>query len=313
MLAKIGSKDSLEKQGWIFEPKLDGTRVLIYKKGNCIKLTNRRGNDITYRYPELFGIGPRIKAENCVLDAELVILHRNKPNFNLLQQREQLDKKFMIELRSKQFPATLFVFDILELNGKTVINKKLKDRKEMLSKIITNSPNIVICPFASDGKALWKAVRAQKLEGIIAKNLESIYEPGKRSEQWLKIKNLNTIDTVVVGYTQGGGSRKAYFGSLVLAVYKEGTPVYVGKVGTGFSQQLLEQITKMMKKLITKHSVFTKEEEKRALANASVVKWLKPKLIAEIKFLEFTKDNELRAPVFLRFRFDKKPEECTLP
>ena len=317
MLARIGDKEILERKAlttFIFEPKLDGTRVLIYKDGNDIELINRRGKDITYRYPELLDIVKYIKPESCVLDAELVVLDKDgKVNFNLLQQREQIDNKFLIQLRSKQFPATLFVFDILEKDGTTLVDKPLKERKKELEKSIKNSSIITVCPYTFNGKELWEKVKELGMEGVMAKDLSSKYEQGKRSWSWLKIKNFNTIDAIIIGFTEGTGKREKSFGALLLAAYKENKLIYIGKVGTGFDEKLLESLTKKMKMLKTKKSPLDEEEEEKVKERIKTkVVWIKPELIAEVKYLEITKDNELRAPVFLRLRTDKKLNDCVL-
>lgn len=308
MLAKVGNKEIFKLNGFIFEPKLDGTRVLIYKKNNDIKLINRRDRDITYRYPELLCIWKNIKAKECVLDAELVVLNKKGlPDFNLLQQREQLENKTFIELRSKQLPATLFVFDVLELEGKSLLEKPLQERKKVLQNLITASPFIVLCPWTKNGKILWQQALKMGLEGVMAKKIGSCYEQ-KRSEAWLKIKKFNTIDTIIVGFLPGKGTRKNTFSALLLAVYHKDRKkfIYVGKVGTGFDQTTLEKLTKLMKKLKTDKPILENQYKYKN------VTWIKPELVAEIKFLELTKNKELRAPSFLRLRFDKKPQECSL-
>ncbi|MCS7134351.1 MAG: hypothetical protein NZ889_00630 [Candidatus Pacearchaeota archaeon] len=216
MLAEIGDKHILNSNEYIFEPKLDGTRVLIYKNEKEIKLINRRGKNIISRYPELKNIHKNLMARKCVLDAELIILDKKgKPNFNFLQQREQLKNKTLIEIRSKELPATLFVFDILELNGVSLIKKTVKERKKILEGIIKNSPFIVLCPYAKDGKKLWRKIKKERLEGVIAKKINSTYEQ-KRSFSWLKIKNFKTTDAVVIGFTKGKSKRKDSFGSLLV-------------------------------------------------------------------------------------------------
>lgn len=327
MLAKKGNKEILNKKalaGFIFEPKFDGTRILIYKDGNDIELINRRGKDVTFRYPELLDIPRYINAKSCVLDSELVVLDKEgRPNFNLLQQREQLDKKILIDARSRQFPATLFVFDILEKDGKPIVDKFLRERKAILEKVITNSPFISLCPYTTDGKKLWQQIQEQEMEGVMAKELNSRYEEGKRSWAWLKIKNLNTVDAIIVGFTKGSGGREKYFGSLILAVYKNDNNiqknklVYIGRVGTGFDEKLLKKITNMMKRLIiekTQEPALSEEERKKIYGkiNKENVVWINPEVIAEIKYLEITKSHELRAPSFMRLRFDKKIKDCVL-
>jgi bifunctional non-homologous end joining protein LigD len=309
MLAEIGSQEIFEKKDWIFEPKLDGTRVAIVKEGSKIRLINRRGKDISYRYPELRGIVKNIKVNNCILDAELVVLNKKgKPDFNLLQQREQLDNKVLIELKSAELPATLFVFDVLQIDKRSTVALPLKVRKELLDKIIEDSEFITKCPYTFDGKKLWEKVREQGLEGVMAKKIDSAYE-GKRSKNWLKIKNLNTIDAIVVGFTRGKGVREK-LGALVLACYDRGKLTYVGKVGTGFDGATIDFLLSQLKKITTRKPAI-KDAGKIEEIEEDVV-WVKPMLIAEVKFLELTKDKKLRAPSFMRLRFDKKLQDCTI-
>jgi DNA ligase D-like protein (predicted ligase) len=309
MLAEIGSQEIFEKKGWIFEPKLDGTRVAIVKEGSKIRLINRRGKDISYRYPELRGIVKNIKANNCILDAELVVLNKEgKPDFNLLQQREQLDNKVLIELKSAEWPATLFVFDVLQIDKRSTVALPLKARKELLDKIVEDSEFITKCPYTFDGKKLWEKVREQGLEGVMAKQIDSVYE-GKRSRNWLKIKNLNTIDAIVVGFTRGKGAREK-LGALVLACYDRGKLTYVGKVGTGFDKSTIDFLLSQLQKITTRKPAINDAGKIEEIEEDVV--WVKPTLIAEVKFLELTKDKKLRAPSFMRLRFDKKPQDCTI-
>lgn len=309
MLAEIGNQEIFKEKGWIFEPKFDGTRVAIVKEGNKVRLINRRGKDISYRYPELRGIVKNIKANSCILDAELVVLNKEgKPDFNLLQQREQLDNKVLIELKSAEWPATLFVFDVLQTDKHSTTSLPLKARKELLNKIVEDSEFITKCPYTFDGKKLWEKVREQGLEGVMAKKIDSVYE-GKRSKNWLKIKNLNTVDAIVVGLTRGRGARKK-LGALVLACYDEGKLTYVGKVGTGFDESTIDFLLSQLQKITTKKPAI-KDVSKIKEIEEDVV-WVKPMLIAEVKFLELTKDKKLRAPSFMRLRFDKKPQDCTI-
>lgn len=190
MLAKSGDKTLLEKSSpkWSFEPLFNGIRILICKEANDIELINKKEKDIIYRYPELLDIPLNIRAKQCVLDAELVVLDKEgKPDFNLLQKREQVNNKKVIDAGSKEIPATLFVFDILEKDGQNIIEMRLKDRREELGKIIADSAIIRLSPSNLNGKALLKQVQEQGMEGIMAKDLSSKYEQGKRSWQWLKI------------------------------------------------------------------------------------------------------------------------------
>lgn len=307
MLCCEGSKEILNDSNFLFEPKFDGTRIIIYKEGSIIKFINRRNKDVSYRYPEL-NIVKNIKAKKAVLDAELVILDESgRPNFNKLQEREQLDSDLIIKLRSKEMPATLFVFDILEKDGRVLIKEPLIKRKEILIKTLIFSERIVPCPFSFNGKELWKRILTLKMEGIVAKRIDSIYESGKRSNAWLKIKNVKTLDTIIVGFTLGRGNRKE-LGALCLGLYKNKKLVYVGKVGTGLNKKTLKKLRMELEK-----NKIKKPTLERLPQNLKNVIWIKPKIVAEVKFLEFTKKGELRSPVFVRIRYDKPTKECTLP
>jgi DNA ligase D-like protein (predicted ligase) len=298
MLAKQGNKSYLKSKDFIYEPKFDGTRVLVYKKGKKIEIVNRRKRDITYRYPELKDIWKNIK-EDCILDGELVILgEKNFPDFNLLQKREQLENKLMIEILAKNHPATLFIFDILKLKNKNLMNFPLIERKKFL-KNIKNSSKIVVCPYTRDGEKLWKKIKKIKLEGIIAKKINSKYEEGKRSSSWLKIKNLNTIDAIVIGFTK----EKREISALVLAAYHKGKLIYIGRVAAGINDEIIRELSKKLKK-IKKAPTQIKTRKK--------IYYVKPQIIVEVKYLQMTKNFQLRAPVFLRIRNDKLAKECIL-
>ncbi len=317
MLAKLGNSDILNRKslaGYIFEPKFDGTRVLIYKEGNDIELINRRGKDITFKYPELLEIPRNINCETCVLDAELVVLNKKgKPDYNLLQQREQLDNKMGIESRSRTIPSILFVFDVLEKNNKQLINKPLGDRKRILREMIKNSPFISLAPYTTKGREFWKQVQEQEIEGMIAKELGSRYEQDKRSWSWLKIKSIDTLDTIIVGFTKGKDEREKYFDSLVLAVHvpDKGELVFIGKVETGFNRSLLKRLTKRIKKLTIEKSELNEEEQSKIQSKIKEkVIWTKPELIAEIKYQELTKDKLIEEASFMRLRFDKNLKDC---
>lgn len=300
MLAKIGSKEDLNKKGYIFEPKLDGTRAICYKNKE-IKLINRRNRDITFRYPE-FDFSKNINAKSCVLDGEIIIYDKNgNPNFNLLQSREQLDKKLLIELRSKEFPATYVVFDILYKNKKDLTNLPLIERKRILRNTIKESKYIQTIFYTLNGKDLWREVTKRKLEGVMAKNISSKYSAGERSADWLKIKFLKSIDCIIVGYTQ----ERRIISALALAVYDKGKLIYIGRVGTGFTEEFLQNLLEQLRPLQIKNAPVKYLGKEK-------INWVKPELVCEVKFLEISKDNILRAPVFLRMRNDKPAKECTL-
>jgi bifunctional non-homologous end joining protein LigD len=299
MLCALKDKSYLKNKDYIWEPKLDGTRVLIYVN-KSIKLINRRNKNITSRYfPEL-DFRKNIKAKSAVLDAEIVIYDKKgNPNFNLLQSREQTTNKVLIEIKSKEYPATFVVFDILELNNKPLINKPLEQRKNILKKIITDSKHIEKIFYTTKGQALWKIITKRKLEGVIGKQKASKYYPGKRTDKWIKIKFLTTLDAIIIGYT----TKKRAISSLLLAIYHKNKLTYIGKVGTGFTESFLRELYKTLTKIKQKKPLLKLNEK---------VTWVKPKLVCEVKYLELSKNLIMRAPSFIRLKQDKNPQECVL-
>ncbi|HTY43947.1 MAG TPA: non-homologous end-joining DNA ligase, partial [Patescibacteria group bacterium] len=285
MLAQQGSIEDLNNKEFIFEPKFDGTRVLIYKKGKNIKLINRRNNNITYRYPELEDIWKNFRADG-IFDGELVVLGKNNlPDFNLLQKREQLESRTKIEFLSHSHPATIFIFDVLKAGNKNLTNLQLMKRKEVLKKQVISSSKISLVPFTKDGKKLWKEIKKLKMEGVMAKRANGKYE-NRRSSSWLKIKNTKTIDAVIIGYTK----EKREISALVLGAYHNKKLIYIGRVASGLSERAINELSK---KLIP-------AKQKIEIDTPKKIFFVKPKIIVEIKFLEITKDLKLRAPSLLR-------------
>lgn len=306
MLAKLGSENDLGRDGFIWEPKLDGTRAIVYRKGERIKILNRREKWIEYRYPEFSNIYKNILADPCILDCEIVVLDKNgRPDFQLLQLREQQENPLKIELLSKMHPAVIFAFDVLLANEEDMTNRPLKERKQKLWEIVRESERLRLCTHTEDGRKLWESVRLMGLEGVMGKKLESTYQQGRRSGDWVKVKTFKTMDCVILGYTPGEGERKDYFGALAIGAYDRGKLVFLGKVGTGFDEETIKYLTSELRKI----EVFKKPVEEEPPYE---VRWVKPEFVCEVRFLELTDDLKLRAPVFLRLRGDKSPKECTL-
>lgn len=296
MLSHLGKKDWLGKKNYIFELKLDGFRIILYKDKDKIELLNKKGTDKTQEYPELQKLAKFIKPKSCVLDGEVIIYDENgMPSFNLMQKRN-LRTKFSISQ-----PVTYVAFDILEIDGKKLVDLPLFERKKILHDSIIEDKLIELPVETENGKALWKEVVKRRLEGVIAKKKDSLYHIGTRSWDWVKIKNLNTADVVIVGYT----SDKRSVSSLAMALYRNGKLEYIGKVGTGFNEQMLYRLKEMFLKL---------ESRKIPVANDPKdkdIRWLKPELVAEVEYLHVTHDNLFRAPAFKGLRDDKPVKECT--
>lgn len=300
MLCKLGSKADLALKDYIYEAKVDGTRAMVYVNKGLV-LINRRNKDITYRYPE-FNFRKAIKAKSAVLDGEIVCYNeKGLPDFNLLQRREQLEKAYLIEVRAEQIPATLVVFDILEKDGQSLTSLPLKERKKILEQTIIPNERLELMFYTRNGKKLWKKIVKFDIEGVVAKSLNSPYYQGMRTNAWIKIKNMKTIDCIIVGWTEEIRALSA----LLLACYSQGKLKYVGKVGTGFSEETINYLLPKLKQLETK-----KPQIKHA--GMGKIHWVKPRLVAEVKYLQLTKDKILRVPVFLRLREDKPAKECVL-
>jgi bifunctional non-homologous end joining protein LigD len=297
MLAKQGSIKDLGNKEFIFEPKFDGTRVLIYKSGGKIKLINRRDRDITRRYPELKDLWKNIKSDS-IIDGELVTLGKNhQPDFNLLQKREQLEDETKINILSHETPATIFVFDILKLKSKNLIGLPLLERKKFLSQQIKSSSKIALTPYTRNGKGLWKKVQRIKLEGVMAKKADGKYHK-TRDSAWLKIKNTKSIEAIIIGYTR----EKRRISALALGAYHKGKLIYIGKVAAGLDEKTISHLSKEL----------IPAKEHVSADSIKGINFVKPKVVVEVKYLEVTRDLKLRAPSLLRIRTDKKVKECTI-
>jgi bifunctional non-homologous end joining protein LigD len=282
MLAATGTREILRSNAYLFEPKLDGYRALCQKRGATLRFLSRNNRDITAEFPEL-AFGDLINSD-CMLDGEIVIYDaEGNPSFALMQQR----KRFR--------PPTYVAFDILELDGRDLRSLPLLERKKLLTGVITEGANLQTMPSTENGEELWNVITARGLEGVMAKKKDSTYVTG-RSRAWLKIKLEKTVDCVIVGYA----TKTREIASLALGLYNGGSLIYIGQVGTGFSESLLERLSKELVRA------------SNDVALPTNVHPVVPDKVCEVKYLEYTKDGRLRAPVFLRMRSDKLPRECMI-
>ena len=292
MLCMKGDPKILSSDQYIFQPKLDGTRAL-YIDG---KLMNRRGRNIRYRYPEFNTL--EIEKDS-IVDGEVVVYNdKGLPDFSLLQSREQTSNELKIEILSKQYPATYVVFDCLKYKGRDLTEESVEIRLDFLTRSIKEGKNLQKIYTTEDGIGLWEKMKKLGTEGVMAKKKGSKYHSDKRVDACLKIKNLKTIDCVILGYTIGEGKREYTFGALIIGAYKAGELIQLGKVGTGWSDQEIIDLKQKMDSLILR-----KEDDKA---------WIKHELVCEVEYLELTKNEDLRAPSFKRLRFDKDPKDCIL-
>jgi len=297
---------------WLFEIKWDGYRAIAFIAGGKVRLVSRNQNDLTAQYPELQSVPSFIKAETAVLDGEIAALdEQGRASFSLMQQRTGIRAGGRRTASRQDISVLYYVFDLLYLDGCDLRRVSLEKRKDLLAKITSLDGPVRYSDHFPQGKALFDVAKQKGLEGILAKRRSSAYEE-RRTREWLKIKITQTVDCVVGGYTDPEGSR-SYFGSIVLGLYdKNGDLIHVGQAGTGFDEATLKQVWQALKKLVTKRSPFP-----HGVEALRTVHWVKPELVAEIKFTEWTHESaeggmKLRAPVFLRLREDKDPKVCDL-
>lgn len=289
---------------WVYEIKWDGVRAICYVEEGRIRMLSRNGNSFDRQYPELSVIPHQLAAETAILDAEIAVLdEQGRSRFSLIQPRIHQTNANEVAHLARKSPAKMFAFDLLYWNGYDLRNTPLIDRKRALTAIVTPSDRIQVSEhFQVKGEEILEAARQMGLEGVIAKESTSKYEP-RRSRCWLKLKVTGQQEFVICGYTHG---ERTTFSSLVLGVYDEGKLNYVGCVGTGFNDQTLAQIWKKLKPLETTRNPFGER-----IDVLRKVTFVQPKLLCEVKFTEWTPDGRLRAPVFLGLRDDKAPEEAT--
>lgn len=297
---------------WLFEIKWDGYRAVAFIEGGKVRLVSRNQNDLTNAYPELQEIPQHIQARTAILDGEIVALDdQGRPSFGLMQQRTGVGEGGRRIRRTRDdIPVMYYAFDLIYLDGYSLTRVDLEKRKEILASILTSSDGVRFSDhYIGKGVEVFNAAAAKGLEGIVAKQRRSCYEP-KRSRDWLKIKITKRQECVIGGYTDPRGSREN-FGSLVLGLYDDRDRlIHVGHAGSGFTGKSHAEMWQRLEKLkVVRSPFFNKVESTRP------VHYVRPEMVAEIKFTEWTHEGEsgtikMRAPVFQGLRFDKKPEEC---
>jgi bifunctional non-homologous end joining protein LigD len=295
---------------WIYELKFDGIRLIAVKRDKKASLLSRNQNDLSGRFPEIVEAIQNLPARECVIDGEVVALdEEGRSSFQLLQARE---------MEGRKSPIYFYAFDLLQLDGKSLIGLPLEARKNVLEKLCadTGDPIRYSGAIGTDANRLLEEVKRRGLEGIIGKQRNSVYEPGRRSGAWIKLKCVNEQEFVIGGYTPPQGARK-HFGAILVGYYDNNKLVFAGKVGTGFTAKSLSMLHKKFRNEERDDCPFVEMPSKQngewvqGITPSMMRKmhWVNPKFVAEIKFAEWTRDGKLRAPVFLGLREDKKPTD----
>jgi bifunctional non-homologous end joining protein LigD len=320
MKAKLAEKPPATGD-WIYELKFDGIRLIAVKTDKKVSLLSRNQNELRARFPEIVEAIKNLPAGECVVDGEVVALdEKGRSSFQLLQAREVLAAGRVRPTggEGRKSPIYFYAFDLLQLDGKSLVRLPLEARKNVLEKLCADAGDPIRYSGAigGDAKRLLEEVKRRGLEGIIGKQRNSVYEPGRRSGAWIKLKCVNEQEFVVGGYTPPQGARK-HFGAILVGYYDNNKLMFAGKVGTGFTAKSLSMLHKKFQKEARDDCPFVDLPSKQngqwvqGITPSMMKKmhWVNPKFVAQIKFAEWTRDGKLRAPVFLGLREDKKPTD----
>ncbi|MGH8893191.1 MAG: non-homologous end-joining DNA ligase [Actinomycetes bacterium] len=308
MLATAGDLPPAESEdSWAFEMKWDGVRSVVYVDGGEVRVLTRNDREVADTYPELRGLAEPLDGRPVVLDGEIVALDEaGRPSFGELQARMHVQRPGAPLL--ERVPVSYLVFDVLHLEGESRLSWTYDDRRSLLESVGLDGPRWATPPaFEGDGASAVEVSRRQGLEGVMAKRRASTYHPGRRSRDWLKVKHVRMQEVVVGGWSPGEGNRTGRIGSLLLGVNDEdGRLVYAGHVGTGFSVPVLEDLGTRLGRLQQSSPPFADEVPR---PHAKDARWVRPELVGEVAFSEWTRDGRMRHPTWRGLRLDKSPSE----
>jgi bifunctional non-homologous end joining protein LigD len=312
MLATLGLLPA-DEDAWAYEIKWDGIRAPAYVEAGALKLRSRNGLDITARYPELAPLAAALGGREAILDGEIVAFDDDGlPRFERLQRRMNVTTPMKIAALSRAAPVVLEIFDLLWLDDQSWLRRPYLERREQLAALRLNGDQWQTTAHRlGGGSELLAASLERGLEGIVAKRPQSIYEPGRRTRSWVKVKNTNRQELVIGGWLPGTGRRGQRLGAILVGYYDpserdaDGRPVlrYAGKVGTGFTEAELDRLQRLLEPLATETSPFTGRRPARG------ARFVRPELVAEVEFTEWTRDGMLRHPSYKGLRDDKAPTE----
>ena len=309
MLATLGTLPP--DDGWGFEMKWDGVRAIVRAERGRLTVLSRNDIDMSISYPELQGLAGAIGGTRALLDGEIVTFDATgRPSFGALQQRMHVTSAAAARRLAESVPAVLLVFDLLHLGTQSLLPMPYAERRDRLAGLDLSGPAWQTPPaFHGTGAAAVQASQDQRLEGVVAKRLDSVYTPGRRSPYWIKVKNLRTQEVVVGGWAAGQGRRAGMIGSLLLGIPDSDGLRYVGKVGTGFTEEMLADLKRRLDRRARATSPFTPDVPRADARNAT---WVTPALVGEVAFSEWTSDGRLRHPAWRGMRPDKAPADVVV-
>ncbi len=296
-------REAFSREGWIFERKLDGIRCLAIREGPTTRLRSRTGHELNRSYPEIAEALGRERCDQFVIDGEIVAFEGRITSFARLQGRMQLSDPDAA--RRTGIEVFYYVFDLVYLAGHDTTPLPLRSRKSLLRKALSfQGPVRFVAHRNTEGEASFEEACKRGLEGIIGKRGDSPYRPGRRGGDWVKFKCVAEQEFVIGGFTAPKGSRTD-FGALLVGYYDDGVLRYAGKVGTGFGRQTLRTLGSRLRELETDSVPFDRGLDRKPAATH----WVRPQLVAQIAFGEWTRDGRLRQPRYLGLRDDKRPRE----
>jgi bifunctional non-homologous end joining protein LigD len=304
MLARTGPLPG-DDEHWAYEIKWDGVRAIAFVQGGRLVLQARSGRDVTARYPELRPLAAALAGREVVLDGEVVAFDGARPSFQKLQGRMHLTSEHAVRRLARDDPVHYIAFDLLYLDGRSLLPLPYTERRAALAELQLAGPTWQgPAPHVGDGAALLELTRAQELEGVIAKRLDSPYLPGKRTSAWVKVKNICSTDVVVGGWLPGEGGRSGRLGAFVIGIPDDdGELRYAGRVGTGFTEAELVRLRAMLEPLARPDSPFAGRQPPKE------TRFVEPRLVARVDYTERTRAGTLRHPSYKGLRDDVAPED----
>jgi bifunctional non-homologous end joining protein LigD len=307
MMARAGPLPR-DTERWGHEIKWDGVRAIAHSEPGRLRFHSRNLHDITPRYPELSKLNRALSHHRAILDGEIVALDaEGRPSFGALQRRMHLASESAVRRLAKEAPVTYLIFDLLWLDGHSLMDLPYEERRARLAELDLQGPRWRVSDYvAGNGPAMLRATAEQGLEGIVAKRLDAPYEPGRRSPCWVKVKNVDRQEVVVGGWMPGDGRRRDRIGALLVGVREDGHLRYAGRVGTGFTEDELDRLGRLLAPIERPSAPFDAPVQAKPPRGAV---WVEPTYVAEVEFREWTQGGQLRAPSYKGLRDDKAPEE----